>query len=609
MPGAAGHGGPDPPIPIPSGPDPRLPTGRRPPWEGVSFRPMLALRITRRHLIAASVLLSLAFAAPATAEVTPEYFALPAGFTTSFGISAAADGTVWFAANSPGSGSQPAPGIGRLIPSQALPGTTHGVSTFPTPTLMTPSCCANAVRSVAVDRASNRVWFSQDEGIVGYANALAVNPGTSDGMLATQLPGLQDLWDIAVGSGGLAWFTESSAGNVPPYYGDKIASIDMGLNVSEFENIALQGHGPPLDSQRYDAKPEGITTDANGNPWFAEASAGLPGYRIATAPASGGSYSEYLITPCQPLPPCSGSNTDTGPTDVAVAQDGSVWFTNQLKNEVGRLGVSEETFTNYSLTAIDPTLAGGQPRAISVAPDGTLWVAEFGFVSHPNANAIIRIVPSQPTPTATVYKLGAGHAPIGIAPDTQGGVWFSLATDSPPSLIGRLAGVTGAGPPVTEGTPTSTATSTSTTATPGATPPPAPGAHALIPASVGTARVGPPQASGGSVSVEQICLGPPSDPCSLVYLLSAGEYVTGFPGAHVSAAKKKKAKGTVLGREAVSLHGGERRKITVSLNATGKKLLKRKGKLTVFFTATQAGGAGVAPKLLKRVKVTLRAKR
>ncbi len=546
-------------------------------------------------LVAASTLLGLICATPALAEVTPEYFSLPTGFTTSFGIGAGADGTVWFAANQ----STPTPGIGRLIPSQASPGTANGVSTFITPNPSPHSCCANAVRGVAVDSAHNRVWFSQNDGVVGYANTGAVSPGTEAGMVAIRLPGFQDLWDIAVAPSGLAWFTEESAGNVAPYYGDKIASIDTGMTVSEQENIALQGHGPPLNSERYDAQPQGITTDSSGNPWFSEANPGLPGYRIATAPSSGGAYSEYLITPCQATSPCSGSYTGTGPTDVAVAPDGSIWFTNQLKNEVGRLNVSEGTFTNYSLPAIDPGLAAGQARAITLAPDGTLWVAEFGYISHPGANAIIRILPSQPTPVATVYKLGVGHAPLGVAPDTRGNVWFSVATESGPGLIGRLAGVIGT-PPGSEATPTPAAPAPSGTTTP-------PASHPLTPVSAGVARVGAPQTSGGAVSLTQLCVGPPSDPCAVVYLLSSHEYVAGFPGAHSSAVKKK-VKGTVLGRKVVTLHGGEHRKITVTLNAAGKKLLKRKGKLTLFFTATQAGTGGAAPKLLKRVKVTLRAK-
>ncbi len=585
---------------------------------------MLAPRTLRRLLAPTIALLTLAIATPALADVTPEYFDLPTGFTTSFGISAAADGSVWFVAN----GESHTPGIGRLVPAQASPGTTDGVTTYPTPNLMTPSCCANQARSVAVDSTSGRVWFSQSEGIVGYANPEALVPGTDDGMVATMLPGFQDLWDIAVAPSGLAWFSEQSAGNVGPnYYGDKITSIDSGLKVEEQENIALQGHAPPLNDERYDAQPEGITTDSVGKPWFAESSAGLPGYRIATASPAGGPYSEYLIKPCESKPPCSGSNTGSGPSDVAVAPDGSVWFTNELKNEVGRLDPSGGTFTSYNLTAINSSLAGGKPRAISVAPDGTLWVAEWGFISHSSANALIRIVPSQPTPTANVFSLGAGHAPVGVAPDTKGNVWVSIVPDSGPGLIARLEGVVGASsseepsseepsseepsskeklstePPSKETQGTSTTT--------GPTSPPTailPPSVVLKPASVGVAKVGPPQSAGSSVSAEQICVGPPSDPCAVVYLLSAGEYVTGFPGTHASASKKKKPKAVILGRTAVTLHGGQTRKITVTLNAKGKKLLKSKGKLVVYFTATQAGGAGTPAKVLEHVKITLRSK-
>ena len=146
----------------------------------------------------------------------------------------------------------------------------------------------------------------------------------------------------------------------------------------ESDNLALQGGLVALDPLRYEAQPAGITTDASGKPWFAELDAGNPGWRIGTARGSG--YDEYPLAPCAPRPPastCSGVNSGTGVTDVAVAHDGSIWSTNQLRNEVGRLDVAARTFTNYSLTSIDSRLAGGQARAISVAPDGTLWVAEY----------------------------------------------------------------------------------------------------------------------------------------------------------------------------------------------------------------------------------------
>jgi len=528
-------------------------------------------------------------ASTALADAVPEYFNLPAGYSASTGIAAAGDGTVWFPANP----STANPALGRLDTAQAAPGTANGMTIYPTP-LLSLSCCSNAVRSVAYDPATNRVWFVQNDGIVGYASPPAVSPGTSNGIQA-RLATTASLLDIAVAPGGKAWFTENSSSNISPYPGGRIAQVDGGLGVSESENIALQGGATTLNSLRYDSKPAGIATAPDGTPWFAESDPGNPGYRIARGSGSG--YVEYPIMPCWGTP-CSGSYTGTGPTDVAVAQDGSIWFTNQLHNEVGRLDTAAGTFTNYSLPAIDPGLANGQARAIATAQDGTLWVAEFGGFSSPNANAIIRIVPTQPTPTATVWHLGATGYPFAVAPDTKGNVWFALGTASPPGRIGRLAGVVGA--------------ATGGGGGGGATPAP-PGGTTIKPASVATARVGTPSTSGGTVTVNQICVGPPQDRCSLVYLISSHEYVTGFPGSHARAAavdkRRKKPKPVILGKKTVTLHGGEHRKVTITLNAKGRKLLKSKGKLQVYFTATQAQANGKAPKRVKKAKLTLKAKR
>ncbi|HYV15606.1 MAG TPA: hypothetical protein VE972_06270 [Conexibacter sp.] len=551
-----------------------------------------------RSWLLAALILALFSPAALAADPAPQYFDLPTGFTAGAGVAAAPDGSVWFVANPVAT---PQPSLGRLIPAQASPGTTNGVATFPTPTQTGTSCCANGTRSVAFDAANNRVWFVQNDGIVGFANAAAVSPGTSAGMtdklLSTPIPGGHPdyhpvLWDIAVGPGGRAWFSEEGDYNLAPYPDDRIASIDASLSVTESDNIALQNHRVTLDPARYPAQPQGITVDAAGKPWFAEANAGSPGYRIATANGLG--YDEYLLAPCSGSP-CSGSNTGTGPTDVAVAKDGSIWFTNQLKNEVGRLDAAGHTFTNYSLPAIDPGLAGGQARAISAAPDGTLWVVEYGGFSSPNANAIVKLVPSQPQPTAKVFHLGAGRYPLGVAPDTKGNVWFTVATDVAPTLIGRLAGVVAAAGGGGGGG--------------------GGGGKVVKPSSVGAAKIGTPSTEGTSLSVNQICVGPPADRCSLVYLISQHEYVTGFSGSTASAlasiaAKKgrRKPKPVILGRKTVTLRGGQHKQVTIKLNAKGRKLLKhaKHGKLTLYFTATQQGAKGKPPKRVKQAKVTFK---
>jgi streptogramin lyase len=542
-------------------------------------------------LSALAVLAGLLLISPAwAAAATPEYFNLPSGIGAEVGIAVQPDGTVWFPANH---GATHTPGIGRLLPGEATPGTSNGISVFPTPEPAAEPypCCANAVRSVAVDATHNRVWYVQNEGVVGYAETEKVVSGTSTGMSAKRVED-NEIWDVAFSpSTNLAWFTEHGAGNRPPYPGERIASIDENLNIHELPNLAIQNGGEPVEPEftlRYDPEPSGITVDPNGKPWFAEES-GDSGWRLGTAPATGqtGSYTEYELESCPSLDGC------IAPTDTAVAPDGSVWYTT-THNEVGRLNATHTEFQNFSMTSIAPGFSEGKAARITAAPDGTIWVSESGYYGHSAANALVRIVPSA-VPTSTVYQLGA-NAPYALAADTRGDIWFAAISEAGlTGEIGRLPGVVGASL-VTETTPLGTITTTTTATSPTEKP--------LTAVSRGTAKISPPIPKGSSVTAEQICIGPPSQPCAVVYLLSAGEYTTGFPGTKASVAKKRR--GVVIGRTAVTLHGGQRRKITVKLDAAGMRLLKRKHHMVVYFTATQAGLGSSPPKLLKRAKIVLR---
>ena len=518
-------------------------------------------------------------------------------------------GNVWFGVQ--GQTTAITPPLARLTPAALSPGTSNGIGYFPTPEIENEPCCAKFIRDVAFDPINDRIWFVDSTGAVGYGVPPLMSAGTLSGLHVTTTPGFPDLGGVAVDSNGLAWFTENSSNNVAPAYaGNRVAHTDGSLAITQYPDLWHQpGH---TDESRYGAEPAGITIGREGAPWFAEADSGLAGYRLAKA--VGGQYQEYLLTPCEPTQPCSGSYTSTGPLSVAAAPDGSIWFTNVLKNTFGKLDLGTSTITQYSLPGIDSRLAGGEPRVIRAAPDGTLWLAERGFVSHPSANALVRIVPTDP-PTATVYELGSGHAPLSLAPDSAGNVWFGVA-DTTPSAVGRLAGVVGPGSGSGGGfgggttpgdgssgsTPGGSSTSTQTT--------PPPGKVVVHPGTVGTAKVGATHVSGDSLSVDQICVGPPSNPCAMVYLLTAGEYTTGFPGtrprAFVARTSGRKARTVVVGTKSVSVPGGSSTKVVVKLNAKGRKILKRDGVIHVTLRVSQKMSKGMA-KVLKTKKVTFTA--
>lgn len=536
---------------------------------------------------------ALAALAPATARaVTPEFFPLPEARAINVGMVVDSSGNVWFGANGVGAGFTDPPELARLTPSLATPGTSDGISYFHTPKAAGEGCCAFAMRDIAFDAVNQRIWFTRSMGVYGYGTPAAMRPGTTDGMQVAIIPGAHNLGGIAVAPGGTAWLAENGASNVgPAYTGNRIASTNATLALDEYPDLWHQT-GVPEDSNRYGARPAGVTIGKDGAAWFAQEEPGNPGYRLARA--SGGLYEEYQVKPCAPTPPCSGSYSGTGVLSVATGAEGAIWFTNVIKNSFGKFDPGTSTFTQYSLPGIDPDLSGGQPRVIRAAADGSLWLAQSGSVSLPKANAILRIVPTDP-PTATVYKLGADKAPASVAPDGNGNVWFGVG-GSTTSYVGRLASVLG--DPLPPGDP-------------GAGGPGGPLGGTTIPpgevvvkaAGTGFARVNDPELRQGALRLTQICVGPPQDRCSLVYLLDSQEYVTGFPG---TKPRPRTTKRVVVGSKSVTLRGGESATVTVKLNAKGKAILKRDGVLHLTFHASQKRDKG-KPKVLKTKKLTIKA--
>jgi streptogramin lyase len=525
----------------------------------------------RRLLPVSAVVAAALLAAAATAHADPEYFPLPAGYSYGQGLDVSPDGIVYFGASRPSSDPliSQRPPIGRLDPVLASSGTSNGMTFLVTPTNVT--CCATQLRGLAWSVTTGTLYWTRSDGVVGRYDA-------SGGMQSTTLHA--EPWGIAAAPDGTAWFTENSADNSANWYGNRVGQVTPGLGINELVDLAHQTG--VKDSTRYDAKPLGITVAANGTPWFAEAENGLPGYRIGSV--AGNTYVEYF-PPCVPGAYCSGVDHGTdGISDVAVAQDGSIWYTNELKRTIGRL-IPGATVTEYSLNTMAAGLAAGRPRALRIARDGTLWLAVYGSFGAPSANAIVRIVPGDP-PTATVYKLGATLAPWNVAPDQQGNVWFIGSPNTGPALVGRLAGVlAGAQPP----------------ATGSGNPSPAPPTTTLQPATTAVAKVSDPRVRGESITANQICVGPPQDRCSLVYLIQTHEYVTGFPGSRASA----KPKLVTIGKLTVTLKGGQSKKVTIKLNAKGRKLLKKAKKLKSTLTVTQSRN-GAKPKTILKQNVTFK---
>lgn len=165
-----------------------------------------------------------------------------------------------------------------------------------------------------------------------------------------------------------------------------------------------QPHGIPLPNPR--SGPTTVAVAADGRVWFTESS----GDRIGRVNPEGTGLVEF------PLP-----HPGSAPRIIARGSDGNMWFSEHGGNRIGRI-TPEGQITEFDI----PTPAS-QPRAIALGSDGNIWFGMFA------AGKIGRITPagvitefSPPTPDSGPRALAAG-------PD--GNIWFS---EFRTSKIGRI---------------------------------------------------------------------------------------------------------------------------------------------------------------------------
>ncbi|MFN8467224.1 MAG: hypothetical protein U0X20_16830 [Caldilineaceae bacterium] len=117
------------------------------------------------------------------------------------------------------------------------------------------------------------------------------------------------------------------------------------------------------------------------------------------------------------------------PHDVAPAPDGTIWYTAQLRGELGRLDPATGETHHIALGE------GSAPHGVIVGPDGAPWITDGGL------NAIVRVDPS--TEAVSVFPLpqDTGYANLNTATfDGSGVLWFT----GQEGIYGRLDPAKGA---------------------------------------------------------------------------------------------------------------------------------------------------------------------
>ena len=98
--------------------------------------------------------------------------------------------------------------------------------------------------------------------------------------------------------------------------------------------------------------PTTIALSPDGTLWFTEQA----GNRIGRMAPDGTAIKEFELP-----------NPDSAPRIITIGSDGNFWFTEHLGNRVGRI-TPDGQITEFPIPTPD-----SQPRAIAVGPDGNLW--------------------------------------------------------------------------------------------------------------------------------------------------------------------------------------------------------------------------------------------
>jgi virginiamycin B lyase len=150
--------------------------------------------------------------------------------------------------------------------------------------------------------------------------------------------------DVAVDSAGNAWFTEPQANN------DLSTNIGrIGANASPSDSNAVTRTVTATAARTITVSP------TDGKVWFAARfPSGQAGQAVGFLdPADNNNVTVFAVA-------------DTGPGGIAAAPDGTIWFTQELTDNIARI-------SNAGAITEGKAVKGSTPVGVTVAPNGNPW--------------------------------------------------------------------------------------------------------------------------------------------------------------------------------------------------------------------------------------------
>ncbi|HEX6461880.1 MAG TPA: hypothetical protein VFZ58_01250 [Candidatus Saccharimonadales bacterium] len=170
-------------------------------------------------------------------------------------------------------------------------------------------------------------------------------------------------------------------------------------------NIAKIAYSPETQLSTFEPGLYGITNNLTGTMMFAE----FGGNRVATL-GTDGAISEFAI----PL-----SSNNSGPTELTVAPDNRVWFTQYNQNKLSYTSATAGGITEYTI----PT-ANSYPLSIALGPDNNIW---YGGAASGKIGKFNRTTSAFTEYTLPSGTYGPTPFPVDLVagPASDGGrIWF-----------------------------------------------------------------------------------------------------------------------------------------------------------------------------------------
>ncbi|WP_406141671.1 hypothetical protein [Streptomyces sp. NBC_01089] len=147
----------------------------------------------------------------------------------------------------------------------------------------------------------------------------------------------------------------------------------------------------------------------DGTLWLTETSLG---FLASISP--GGQITQHRLADADHAP-------SLDPSDLAIASDGSVWFTCPLN--VGRL-------TQDGKVSLQPAIAYGSPDAITAGTDGSIWYGGSNYKGSQLVHITASLAATHFTVPTPRFKMPGSPEIRGLAFGPGGRLWFTASVDA-----------------------------------------------------------------------------------------------------------------------------------------------------------------------------------